>query len=170
MKFDPAKHHRRAMRLKDYDYSQNGAYFVTICVQNRLCLFGEIVDQEMQMNSAGEVIYEWWQKLPEKFSSISLDTAIVMPNHFHGIVLITDQRKHELPDLMQWFKTMTTNAYIQGVKQAGWAEFPGKLWQRSYYDHIIRNEHDLSNIRLYIEGNPARWMDDEHYSTNLCQS
>jgi REP element-mobilizing transposase RayT len=229
MQYDPDKHHptgtlrsRRSIRLKGYDYAEAGAYFVTICAQNRECLFGAIVDGEMRMNNARKMLARWWEELPRKFPSVELDEFVVMPNHFHGIVTLADGvgadlrvcpvpqgartaqgacvtvrgarvtaqgahvtaqgahvtvrgahvtaqgahpgaplRRLALGEIVQWFKTMTTNEYIRGVKQNGWTPFPGKLWQRNYYEHIIRNENDLNRIREYIFNNPANWANDD---------
>ena len=93
MKYDPQIHHRRSIRLKEYDYSQAGAYFITLVSQGRECLFGNIADGEMRLNGAGESIVSWWQKLPEKFSSVSLGIYVMMPNHFHGVIVIEDHRQ-----------------------------------------------------------------------------
>ena len=188
MQFDPDKHHRRSIRLQGYDYAQAGAYFVTICAQNWECLFGAIVDGEMRMNDAGKMIARWWEELSHKFPSVELDVFAAMPNHFHGIVVITDmsvgadlrvcpdsqgahpeqgahpgapRQRTTLGEIVQWFKTMTTNEYIRGVKQNGWTPFPSKLWQRNYYEHIIRNENDLDRICEYIFNNPANWANDD---------
>jgi putative transposase len=186
MTFNPDIHHRRSIRLRDYDYSRTGAYFVTICTSNRECLFGNIHDNKIDLNDAGRMIEEWWEKLPDKFPTIDKDASVIMPNHFHGIVAIvgaapcgrptsgrTSPVSNQIPqghpqggptalgNILDWFKTMTTNAYIRGVEQYRWQPFPGKLWQRNYYEHIIRDENDLNSIREYIITNPARWADDE---------
>ena len=186
MTFNPDIHHRRSIRLRDYNYSLAGAYFVTICTLNRECLFGTIHDNAITLNDAGRMIEAWWEKLPHKFPTIDRDVSVVMPNHFHGIMAIvgaapcgrpasgrispaSDQiprgRPHRgapaLGDIIDWFKTMTTNAYIRGVNQCRWQPFPGKLWQRNYFEHIIRDENDLNSIREYIITNPVRWADDE---------
>lgn len=180
MTFNPDNHHRCSIRLKNYDYSQAGAYFVTVCAQNRECVFGKIDDGVMQLNDAGRMIETWWYELSHKFPMIDMDVYTVMPNHFHGIIAIvgTAPRGHPNPDrslhegqphrvaptlgnIVNWFKTMTTNDYIQGVRHHQWRPFPGKLWQRNYYEHIIRNEDDLDKIREYIIYNHIRWDDDE---------
>ena len=174
MKFNSDIHHRRSIRLKNYDYSQAGAYFVTVCAQSRECLFGEIADGVMVMNDAGEMIEQWWMKLPDNFSTVENDAYVVMPNHFHGIIVLAGAGPRACPDsgrthgcaptlgdVMIWFKTMTTNQYIRGVKESHWPLFPGKLWQRNYYEHIIRNEEELNKIREYIINNPVRWVEDE---------
>lgn len=194
-------HHRRSIRLKGYDYSQAGAYFVTICTQNRACLFGNIVDGEMILNDAGRMVEKWYHELENKFPSMICDEFICMPNHTHFIIIlvgadlcvrpnamadlcvrpnvrpnaITTNKQERgahpgapLQEIAKWFKTMTTNAYIRGVKQHGWPPFPGKLWQRNYYEHIIRNEDALNRIREYIVNNPKQWQSDrENPNTSL---
>jgi putative transposase len=118
-------------------------------------------------NPAGTMIAEWWICLPSKFVDIELDLCVVMPNHFHGIVVINRHPnapyRTVLSEAIQWFKVMTTNAYIQGVKSDNWAAFDGKLWQRSFHDHIIRSERELNLIRQYVESNPAKWAEDTFY-------
>ena len=175
---------RRSSRLPGFDYAAAGAYFVTIVTQNRLCLFGEIIDYEMHLNDAGQAIARWWFELERKFTTIETDAFVVMPNHFHGIVTMSDptvgadlcvglpnevpmhpthpgaHTGAPLPTIIQWFKTMTTNEYIRGVKRFGWPAFQGHLWQRNYYEHIIRDEDSLNRIRQYIVDNPARWDSD----------
>jgi putative transposase len=197
--YDPDIHHRRSIRVPGYDYAQPGAYFVTICLQDRECLLGEIVGDQTIPNEAGRVIETWWHKLPQKFSSCNADTFVVMPNHIHGIIMIRDEtvgadprvrpdssptvaadprvRPHSsptvgvdprvrpvphapLPSIVQWFKTMTTNAYIRGVQVQGWTPFAVRLWQRNYYEHIVRDEVELERIRDYIVNNPVHWRDD----------
>ncbi|GER93018.1 hypothetical protein A45J_0749 [hot springs metagenome] len=90
MAYNPDTHHRRSIRLKGYNYAQAGAYFITICTQGKMCLFGEIVDMEMRINDAGQMVVNEWKKLPEKFPNLTLDSFVVMPNHIHGIIVITD--------------------------------------------------------------------------------
>jgi REP element-mobilizing transposase RayT len=154
---------RKILRLKDFDYTQNGAYFVTLCIQNRLCLLGDIHEHHLTLYAAGEMMQQWWNEISVKFSNIVLDEMIMMPNHLHGIVCMTNPQTTSLPTVIQWFKTMTTNAYIREVKQSDWQAFEGKLWQRSYHDRIIRNETELNAIRQYIVNNPIKWeTDDQH--------
>ncbi len=179
---------RRSIRLKEYDYSQSGAYFVTVCTHNRECLFGKIVDGEMVLNEAGRMIEKWFHELPKKFNEITLDEYIIMPNHIHYIIVnigpvgadlcvcprnndinATDIANRDtgehtgspLPRIVQWFKTMTTNEYIRNVERNGWQPFNGKSWQRNYYEHVIRNENELNRARQYIADNPAKWDTDE---------
>ncbi len=192
MKYDPKIHHRRSIRLKGYDYRRAGGYFVTIVTQGRDMLFGEVVNGEMILNDAGEMIVRWWLELPNKFPNVNVDIFVVMPNHFHGIIFIIDdaelsvvgddlrvvpglgdddrgehagspQHRPNAPlsQMIQWFKTMTTNEYIRGVKNLGWKPFNGKVWQRDYYEHIIRNPSAADRIAHYIEANPARWEKDK---------
>ncbi len=169
---------RRPLRLKEFDYAATGAYFVTIVTEGRSSLFGQIIDGKMRLNSAGESINPWWLELKQKFALVETDEFIVMPNHIHGIIVIADipvgadlrvgppnartgaHASVPLQKIVQWFKTMTTNAYIHGVKTFGWPAFRGRLWQRSYFEHVIRNEESLNHIRQYIIDNPARWEFD----------
>ena len=171
MKFDPQKHHRHSIRLKDYDYSQAGAYYVTIDVQNRECLFGEIVNYEMVLNEAGKMIDEQWSVLSERFPNIEIDVYQVMPNHFHGIIVIlapigaslvdAQKKKPTLGDVVGAFKSITTHEYIEGVDKQNWPQFYKRLWQRNYYEHVVRDEADLNRIRDYIQSNPANWDKNE---------
>ncbi len=216
MTYDPHLHHRRSIRLRGYDYSQANPYFVTLCTQQKLCLFGEVVDGEMHLNDAGLMVEEWWNELGHKFPRTLTASFRIMLNHLHAVFVILEsgldmaalfgigfddldfdkteenegivsslarvrivQGGHAGPPLqkvdadavahagpparsrlghmMQWFKTMTTNAYIRGVRNSDWQPFPGKLWQRDYYEHNLRDEESLNRIREYIRDNPARW-------------
>ncbi len=171
MKFNPQKYHRRSIRLNGYDYSQAGAYFVTIDVQNGECLFGEIVNGEMILNEAGNMIDEQWNALRERFPTTDLDICQIMPDHFHGIIVILGAPVKALPaaedtipmkspglgDMIGAFKSITTHEYILGVDHKSWPRFAKRLWQRNYYEHIIRDEKDLDRIRNYIQANPANW-------------
>ena len=183
------KRNRRSIRLKGYDYSQLGAYFLTICTQNRECLFGDIINGEMISNEAGRTVKMVWNEIPSCYPSINVDAFVVMPNHVHGIIFIvgagpracpdSGQSRADgqpqgvaptmsLPDVVHRFKTMTTKRYTDGVKQNGWSRFEGKLWQRNYYEHIIRDERELNRIREYIVNNPAQWdMDRENPNASV---
>ena len=196
MPYDPNRHHRRSIRLKGYDYSQAGAYFITLCTQDRACLFGKVVNGEMRLNDAGRMVLAEWNRLPERFPHLVLDAFVVMPNHVHGIVVITNPATDDtattaptivgtglvpvpddgattrvaptvgdivaptVGDIVGAFKSRVTVEYIRGVKTSGWPPFRGRLWQRNYYEHIIRNERALNAIRQYIIENPRRWQMD----------
>ncbi len=181
MKYNSEIHHRLSIRLKGYDYSQKGAYFVTICAQNRVCRFGDVLDGEMGLKDAGRMVQEVWNQISENYSGITTDAFVVMPNHIHGIIIVgaiprdcpgangrTEGQPQgvaptgvlSLPDVVQSFKSLTTKYYIDGVKQRGWRPFHGKLWQRNYYEHIIRNMNNLYETREYIANNPLQWQWD----------
>ena len=183
MTYDPKKHNRKSIRLKGYDYTQAGLYFVTICCQNRQHFYGKIVNSEMILNTAGKMVYRWYYELENKFPNIKCHEMIVMPNHFHCIIQIVDQDHIEgvdprvypldmvdtthipthstsLATVIQWFKTMTTNEYIRNVKSNNWRRFNGRLWQRNYWEHIIRNKRSYHRISEYIKSNPRQWKED----------
>ena len=175
MRYDPYKHHRRSIRLSNYDYSQVGAYFVTICANGRVCLFGDVNDREMRLNDAGQMVERWCGEIPNKFPLVKFDKYVIMPNHFHVIVDILDEAPHgghtgpPLPRIVQWFKTMTTNDYIRGVKRRGWTPFEQRLWQRDYYERVIRDEEELNTVRQYIINNPAKWAEDIDNPLNIAR-
>jgi putative transposase len=186
--YDPDKYHRRSIRLKGYDYTRRGAYFVTICAQDRKCLFGSAADGVTSLNDAGRMVQRAWDQLPQRFTSLELDASVVMPNHFHAIIVfvgaplvgalpddvppLVDASDSARPDraptrgapttatlgaVVGAFKSLTTNEYGRGVRDLGWPPFQGRLWQRNYYEHIIRSEESLVQIRDYIFMNPQRW-------------
>ncbi len=194
------KYNRRSLRLKHYDYSKAGYYFITICTQDRLHLFGEILNGEMVLGEAGEIVNKWYMKLEEKFPNITNHEMVIMPNHMHFIMEIVDtvgadlcvrpnvntemldtQLKIEniqskrigtqsqradtrvrpyVGDVVQWFKTMTTNAYIKMVKNGTLPPFNKRIWQRNYHEHIIRNDVDYLCVAEYTLNNPLTWEDD----------
>lgn len=182
---------RKSMRLKNYDYSSNGYYFVTICTQNREKLFGEIVGATLRgrPNNPDKIIVKWLLESENKFKDIKIDEYIVMPNHIHFIIKRTgdhtgvtgdhigstgdhagstgDHIGSPLRDIIGWFKTMSTNEYIAGVKDGRFMPFKGRLWQRNYYEHIIRNYDDYINIAEYIQNNPLKWEEDKLYVTEV---
>ena len=169
MTYDPERHHRRSIRLKGFDYSRSAIYFVTICVQNRECLFGTILQNQMLLNDAGGMVSAEWLALPSRFPSVILDEFIVMPNHFHGIIYISIYISPDSPDhptlgtILGAFKSIVNNNYITGVNIKNWQPFDQRLWQRNYYEHIIRNEQSYLTISEYIINNPAKWADDKFY-------
>ena len=179
---DSDKHHRHSLRLQRYDYTQEGAYFVTVCLKDRACLFGDISDGKMIFNDAGRMVQAVWDDIPSHYAGIDTDAFIIMPNHIHAIIVIvgatpcgrpnadkgqargpapTGNKTLSLADVVHRLKTITTKRYTDGVKQMGWPPFHGRLWQRNYYEHVIRDEDHLNRIRQYIMENPLRWAEDE---------
>jgi REP-associated tyrosine transposase len=150
-----AKQRRKTIRLKGYDYSQAGAYFVTICARNRSCLFGEIVDGEMRSNACGRIVGDSWQWLPHRFAYVEVDAWIVMPNHLHGILVIHDDAYQPLARLIGAFKTVSARRINIHRDMQG-----ASVWQRGYYEHVVRDEKSLNRIRQYIADNPAHWAID----------
>lgn len=179
MTYNPDIHHRRSIRLKDYDYSSAGVYFVTICTMNRECLFGDVTDGLMELNRYGEILRAEWLKSADIRKEIELDIFVVMPNHAHGIVVIDNAdasvgdagaslratgrsplhpgpRPRSLGAFVGGFKSATTTR-INEIRQN-----PGSpVWQRNYYERVIRHERELQRMRDYIAGNPAKWAEDK---------
>ena len=182
---------RRLIRLRDFDYSEPGAYFVTICTQERKYLFGEITDGGMRLNGLGKTVTECWNGIPRHFANVETDTFVVMPNHVRGIIMLTDTnvgagfprplknrtphtkipscvvtegegtsplRRCSLGQIVAYFKYQTTKRINE------FRETPGiRVWQRNYYEHVIRNENELSKTRQYIQENPLKWdLDPEN--------
>ena len=191
---DPTLYRRRSIRLKGYDCSQTGAYHVVLCTHRRTCLFGEVTADGMQPSEPGEMVARSWLRLPGKFPHVDVDAFVLMPNHLHGIILITAPNAvgadpcvrpsssesgtvgahagAPLHRMVQWFKTMTTNAYIRGVRARGvragrWPRFEGKVWQRGYWDRVIRTDQELHDTRRYIINNPLQWAEDHENPANV---
>lgn len=170
MKYDPEIHHRRSIRLKEYDYSQDGYYFVTICVKNMECLLGDVVGGKMVLSNIGEIVKEYWVEIPKHFNNVLLDVFVVMPNHVHGIVVIDDYgvvsnvgARYGMP-LQQFGMSisnslpMIVNHFKSAVKR--WCNKNNHeyfQWQRNYHERIIRNEKELYYKRRYIINNPLNW-------------
>jgi REP element-mobilizing transposase RayT len=148
---------RKSPRLPDYDYSLNGAYFVTICTHQRLHLFGDVHDGEMHSNAVGDIAQERWSALPEHHQHITLDLFVVMPNHVHGILFL-DGESVSLSTVIGAFKSGVSRRVRQLPRQSAL-----QVWQGRYHDHIIRNEQSLQAIREYVLYNPARWQQDKFY-------
>jgi putative transposase len=162
----PPQHRRRPIRLYGYDYTTDGAYFVTICVQHRLPLLGVIRDAVVHPSAAGDMVESCWTQLPAQYPTVRLSTFVVMPNHLHGIILLDTDGEHAigLGAVVGAFKSRTTVAYIQGVKAGRYPPFRKRLWQRDYYDRVIRNEREFEAVSAYIVNNPANWHQDDLYS------
>ncbi len=166
------RHSRRSIRLKGYDYSAPGAYFVTVCTQNRECLLGEIVEGEMVLNVTGKVVEKCWLEIPSHFPHVKLDAFCIMPNHIHGILIIIESvgAKKFLP--LQHGTSKTIGSIVRGFKigVTKWVRqhSPGqKIWQRNYYEHIIRDEIDYNRIYEYTQNNPLKWELDSLHPANV---
>ena len=185
--YNPEKHHRRSIRLKDYDYSQPGEYFVTICTRNKECIFGEIIEDRMQLNEYGKIANDFWNEISIHFPGVKSDKFVVMPNHIHGIIMIMNSiddnrgrgevtsplqpiqpmqpitllpslkiKKITLGKIIAYYKYQTTKLINEKHNTAGIS-----VWQRNYYEHIIRTDKDVIQIKEYIENNPLKWEFDK---------
>ena len=178
MLYNPHIHHRRSIRLKGYDYAQAGLYFVTICCQDRACLFGEIIDGKMILNDAGEIANECWTNIPNHFPNSVLHEYVIMPNHVHGIIELKSEYvgAENIPpnhngandDSPLRSPSKTIGSIVRGFKigVTKWMRQNTDLnnvWQRNYYEHIIRNEQSYQTISQYIINNPAKWVGDKFY-------
>jgi REP element-mobilizing transposase RayT len=185
MKFDPQKHHRRSIRLKGYDYAQPGAYFVTIVAQDRACRFGEVAGGQMRPSAAGGLVEDCWRAIPGHFANVELGAFVVMPNHVHGIIILHDGRGGVTPPLPENQTEPGLDGTIprradgktpqptlgqvvayfkyQSAKQINaLLASPGSpVWQRNYYEHIIRSAAEHARIYDYILSNPAYWSEDQ---------
>ncbi len=193
MTYDPQKHHRKSIRLQEYDYSKPNAYFITICTYNKECIFGAIINGEMQLNEYGKIVADEWLKTPTIRQYVLLDKYIIMPNHFHGIIIITDNRRdtvpvssratvevaesrvsrdppfeqfgrpvsHSIPTIIRSFKAATTKQ-IHEIQKT----HRQTVWQPRFYEHIIRNPHELDQTREYIIYNPLKWALDSENPDN----
>jgi REP element-mobilizing transposase RayT len=134
-----AVHNRQSIRLVGFDYSQEGSYFITICTHNRKSLFGEIFKEQMVMNRVGDIVYQEWLKIPNRFQGIQLGLFVVMPNHIHGIISILKSIPGQtIGNIIGAFKSLSANEYIRLMKMN--VKPVEKLWQRNYYEHIIRDD------------------------------
>lgn len=150
--------------MKGCDYSAANAFYVTICTQNRARLFGELPKETLVDNLGGStyMVEKWLLKISTKFDGTFVTNYVVMPNHIHFIVVLEGGHMGPpLPEIIEWFKTMTTNEYIRGVNDGHFQPFAKRLWQRNYYEHIIRSEVEYQHIWQYIDENPVRWEYDE---------
>jgi putative transposase len=170
MPFDPNLHHRRSIRLKDYDYSQPGAYFITICTEGRNCLFGDVVNTWMKLNDYGQLVQSCWDDLPMHYPYLATDAFMIMPNHVHALMVLLDDihvgaglrpaqdtpaKRHSIPEIVRALKSFSARRINELRRTQGMV-----VWQRDYYDHIVRDEGELRWIREYIVNNPAGWETD----------
>jgi REP element-mobilizing transposase RayT len=182
MTFNPDIHHRRSIRLRDYDYASCGAYFVTVCTHERECLFGGVAGDIMELSAAGRMVADVWHGLPGRFPQVMTDEFVVMPNHVHGIIFLVGALlaapgfKHQgaassapaptpnaptLGLIMRMFKSLSAISVNRILDRT---ERP--LWQRNFYEHIVRDENELTGIREYIRFNPLKWPDDAENPVN----
>jgi putative transposase len=193
MRYDPERHHHKSNRLKGYDYSQDGMYYITICTRDRENLLSKIeinggVGLAPTLNNAakpiltriGEIVDRNWTEIPDHFPNVVLDEYVIMPNHFHGILIIkSGDRENAVPErapasdapplslgsIIGSFKSRCVIDNLDYIKENGLEE-TGKIWQRNYHDQIIRNEDDLKRFRKYIRDNPKKWAKDENNTEN----
>lgn len=195
--YNPKFHHRKSIRLKEYDYTNPNWYYITICTHNKEHLFGSVVNNKMKLNEYGKIAEEEWLKTKEIRKNIDLDYYVIMPNHIHGIIIIeynenvratrwvapnndliipidakengeikrgASQRlaptiqSNSLGSIIGQFKSV----YTKRIKKIGVMN-TRPIWQRNYFEHIIRSDNDLHRIRKYIELNPLKWQLDEYY-------
>ncbi len=183
--YDPRKHYRRSIRLKGYDYSSPGSYFVTMCVQDWVWMFGDVVDGEMSLSPYGKIAARCWEDIPRHFKNALLDEYVIMPNHVHGIIILRYRDEEEsqvgVQPVEPRLNNLTTQIEAQNrfqhiipgsicsiirsykaavtkiCRESGLADF---RWQRNYYEHIVMNYEALNAIRAYIRNNPAKWSID----------
>jgi len=174
MQSDLGFHYRRSIRLKGYDYSQKGAYFVTICTKSRELYFEKY-------RGLQEIVRQQWEELPQRFPDLTSDEFIIMPNHIHGIIIVgaglaparshratarvaptfsVDRPAPTVGEIVGTFKSLCIHDWLTYIKEKK-IDAVGKFWQRNYYEHIIRNEDELNKVRGYIQTNPLRWHLDK---------
>jgi REP element-mobilizing transposase RayT len=171
-------HHRRSIRLKGYDYTRAGAYFVTICTKDRACLFGDVSDGVTRLNQMGHIVRQCWLAIPDHFPHVLLDEFVVMPNHVHGIIVImathivgathaSPLQNDDTPTRPRGPQPRSVASIVGSFKSAATKRInehrgtPGApVWQRDYFEHIIRNDESLNRIREYILNNPLQWALD----------
>jgi len=183
MRYNPEIHHRRSIRLKNFDYTATGAYFVTVCAFDRECLFGEISNGEMKLNEFGYIVNGCWMATKDHFPNTAMDAFVVMPNHVHGIIFIQTSDKMAVSEgtacraptfesfgapvagsmatIVRSFKSAATKRINQIRNNPGTT-----VWQRGFFEHVIRNEKELNTIRCYIEENPTNWCQDTNNPAN----
>lgn len=180
------KYRIKSLRLKDWNYSSEGAYFITICTKDRECFFGNIENAEMTLNNVGKIAKEYWQEIPQHFPCVVLDEFIIMPNHVHGIIFI--YHSDISTNVAVETKNLLSLQYRQQNKLCGTSRTIGSIirgfkigvtkwinnnthllniWQKNFYDHIIRDEKSLNNIRQYIIDNSLNWENDKNKTENL---
>jgi len=165
-------HKCKSIRLKEYDYSQAGWYYITICTKDKMCLFGRVVNGKTILNKIGTIVKKHWEEIPKHFCHVELDEYVVMPNHLHGIIIINNvgvQNFEPQQNKFQHIIPKSLGSIIRAFKSSvtQWCnknELKYFRWQRNYYEHIIRSKKSLYNIRQYIINNPLKWELDDEYS------
>jgi len=168
---------RKSPRLPEFDYTQPGAYFVTVVVKNWQCILGKVINEVVRLSTEGQIVLQVWKQIPEHHKNVELDEFVIMPNHLHGIIWLKediDSRvgvQHAAPLPKKKYKgpfSRSLGAIVRSFKSAATKQInqlnhtPGSsLWQRNYFDRVIRNEDELYNTRLYIQSNPSLWYKDE---------
>ena len=173
IKYNPDIHHRRSIRLKGYDYSREGMYFITMCTHDHMCLFGKVENEEIKLNEYGKIAEKCLLSIPDHHPYANLHQYIVMPNHIHCIIEITVGANDDSPlqpqtDHPRHGTSKTIGSIVRGFKIGVTKWFRKNtdihtVWQRNYYDHIIRNENSYCRIANYIINNPLKWQDDKYY-------
>ena len=183
MKDEPGKQGRHSIRLRGYDYAAAGGYFVTIVGLGWKCVFGKIVKGEMRLNTLGKIVKECWDEIPIHFPYTSIDAFVIMPNHIHGIIVIHDSSffvvgaQHAAPlqnPISLNVKPGSLGAIVRSFKSAVTYRAHRELnmtniWQRNYYEHIIRNDQDYENITRYVISNPMNWGEDDENPRNIAK-
>ncbi len=154
---------RHTLRLSSYDYASEGMYFVTICAYERMKLFGRIVKDKSFLSPLGRIIDKYLLSMQTHYKGLSVDEHVVMPNHIHVIINIGRTRGSAptLGTIIKRLKSFVIHEYAKGINDYGWEPYKDKIWQRNYYEHIVRDDNDLERIRLYIRNNPANWSKDK---------
>ncbi len=147
---------RKNLRLPSYDYSENGAYYITVCAQENLHLFGKVAGDEVIYNRAGNMVLRWLKCIEQRYCGARIDCAMLLPNHLH-LILLLENSDHCVGDIMKWFKSQTTNEYIRDVKCGLLPKFERRIWQRNFHEHIIRTDSELQSVREYIQFNVLKW-------------
>ncbi len=152
---NPTIYNRKSIRLKGYDYSQAGAYFITTNIENRHQTLSRIVDDRVDLTDLGKIVLKVWNSLPDHYSQVDLDEFIVMPDHVHGIIFLREYQKPcSVSEIVRNFKTYSAKEINAITGRIG-----NNFWQRNYFEHVIRDDMELNRIRQYIQENPLRWKD-----------
>lgn len=151
---------KNSLRLKDYDYSKAGAYFVTILAHKRLYLFGHIADDQVQLSKLGHIVQQYWQQIPQHYAHVELDASVIMPNHMYGIIALHDGVATSLSHIINTFKGAVTR---QARRTELDIDLDCPVWHRNFHDRIIRNKWEYDKILAYVHNNPKLWDKDTFY-------